>query len=155
MLAMFARLLPREWWSAILGDAVFAAAGGPAAVHAAGPAGVGDVEPAAAARSLAGVSGYAIHAASLASGVGGGPPVETVGLTRLYVLFVVELDRRRVHLVGTIAHPTGAWVTQAACNPLVISYCPFPGLVGCWWDELAALARQRASMVGVQSMARC
>jgi len=25
--------------------------------------------------------------------------VETVGLTRLYVLFVVELDRRRVHLV--------------------------------------------------------
>ena len=27
--------------------------------------------------------------------------VETVGLTRLYVLFVVELDRRRVHLVGS------------------------------------------------------
>src|SRR4051812_4556052 len=35
--------------------------------------------------------------------------VETVGLSRLYVLFVVELDRRRVHLAGITARPTGAW----------------------------------------------
>jgi putative transposase len=45
--------------------------------------------------------------------------VETVGLTRLYVLFVVELDRRRVHLAGITAHPSGAWVVQAARNLLM------------------------------------
>jgi len=45
--------------------------------------------------------------------------VETVGLTRLCVFFVVELHRRRVHLAGITAHPTGAWVTQAARNLLM------------------------------------
>jgi hypothetical protein len=45
--------------------------------------------------------------------------VETVGLTRLYVLFVVEVQRRHVHLVGITAHPTGAWVAQQARNLLM------------------------------------
>jgi putative transposase len=45
--------------------------------------------------------------------------VETVGLTRLYVFFMIELERRRVHLAGVTAHPTGAWVTQAARNLLM------------------------------------
>src|SRR3954467_3523742 len=45
--------------------------------------------------------------------------VETVGPTRLYVFFLIELERRRVHLAGVTAHPTGAWVTRAARNLLM------------------------------------
>jgi putative transposase len=45
--------------------------------------------------------------------------VEMVGLTRLYVLFFIEHDRRRVHLAGITAHPTGEWVTQQVRNPLM------------------------------------
>jgi hypothetical protein len=44
---------------------------------------------------------------------------ETVGLTRLYVLFVVEVQQRTVHLVGITAHPTGAWVAQQARSLLM------------------------------------
>jgi putative transposase len=40
--------------------------------------------------------------------------VETVAVTRLYVLFVVD-----VGTAGITAHPTGAWVTQQARNLLM------------------------------------
>jgi len=45
--------------------------------------------------------------------------VETVGLVRLCVLFFVDVGRRRVHLAGITAHPTGDWVAQQARNLLM------------------------------------
>ncbi|WP_342435364.1 integrase core domain-containing protein [Pseudofrankia saprophytica] len=42
--------------------------------------------------------------------------VDTVTLTRLYVLFFVGLDRRRVWLAGVTEHPSAAWVTQQVRN---------------------------------------
>ena len=42
--------------------------------------------------------------------------VDSVWLTRYYVLFFVEIESRRVHLCGITTNPTGPWVTQQARN---------------------------------------
>jgi transposase InsO family protein len=42
--------------------------------------------------------------------------VDTVMLRRVYVLFFIDMQRRKVFVAGVTAHPIGPWVTQQARN---------------------------------------
>src|SRR4029450_13336162 len=45
--------------------------------------------------------------------------VETAWLTRIYVLFFLSLERRRIEVVGCTPDPTRAWTGQQARNLLM------------------------------------
>ena len=37
--------------------------------------------------------------------------VETIWLTRIYVLFFVSLERRRIEFIASSGNPDGRWIT--------------------------------------------
>jgi hypothetical protein len=50
------------------------------------------------------------------AGAIGGSPASSPGSRRIYVLFFIDPQSRRLHLAGLTENPDGAWVAQQARN---------------------------------------
>jgi len=89
------------------------------------------------------------------AGQGSGPTLDTAFLRRLYIGVVIEHGRRRMHIAGITAHPTGAWVAQQArhdAKNVILGAAPrrdhIPDLLGRTLDDRYARNSRAATARG-------
>ena len=77
--------------------------------------------------------------------------VETVWLTRIYVLFFVSLERRRIEFVASTSNPDGRWVAQQARNLLMLLADPASASAFCFTTATASSAAPSTRSSGAKA----